>query len=138
MLPVSAKNIFLRLLLYVGLAIVGLAAFSLVFFISTVTHIVIPFRWVGLASFTGVLVFVIAKHSAKYRDRAAFWIICTVGLGIHVTAFVFLLNQFPDFRLVWYVPIVIGEAGVFGAACSFFLDRGRLPRKRHREEKAPS
>ena len=131
------RKLVRRAALYLGLALAGLAAVSLVVFISVVTHIVVPFRWVGLGLFTGVLLLGIAKSSARYRDRVAFWIICAVGLSIHLAAFIVLLRQFPDFRLVWYLPIVIAEAGVFGAACSFFLDRRHSPRKSHREERSP-
>jgi hypothetical protein len=111
------------LFLYLGLALASLAIFTLIFILSIRTHIVIPFRWVGLAGFAGVLMFAIIKTDEEYWNRPAFWLICVGVLVVHLAVFIPVLRSYPEFRLAWWVPIVIAEAAVFGVMCDMLLMR---------------
>ena len=106
-----------------GLAVASLAVFSLIFILSIHTHIVVPFPWVGFAEFAGVLIFVIIKTDREYWNRPAFWMICAGLLIVHLAIFIPVLRTYPEFKLVWWVPIVIAEASVFGIICDMLLMR---------------
>ena len=132
----TLARIVRRLLLYLGLALASLAIFSLVFFLSIRTHIVVPFQWVGLAAFAAVLVFAIIKTDRTYWTRPAFWLILVGVLIVHLAFFIPVLRSYPDFRLVWWVPIVIVEAGIFGVICDMLLLRpARSSRRAKSREK---
>jgi hypothetical protein len=111
----SFGHIVRRLFLYFGLALAALAIFSLIFALSVRTHIVIPFRWVMLTLFTGLLLYTMIKTDRTLWAVPGFWLLCFGFLGIHLAVFISVLRIYPDFRPVWYVPVVVAEAGVFGA-----------------------
>ena len=112
-----------RLFLYLGLAFAALTIFTLIFALSVHTHTVIPFRWVMLATFTALLVGAMIKTYTRYWTRPAFWIILAVLLCVHLGLFSLILIDYPEFRIVWYVPAVIVEGGIFGVVCGALLDR---------------
>jgi hypothetical protein len=127
---VTIGQIVRRLVLYFGLAVVSLAIFSLIVFLSVRTHIVVPFRWVGLAGFAGALLFAIIKTNREYWNLPAFWLICAGILIVHLAVFIPVLRAYPDFRFIWWVPIVIAEGAFFGALCELLLIRtGRSSRR---------
>jgi hypothetical protein len=129
-LKMTVGKVIRRILLYLGLAFASLVVFSLVFALSIRTHIVVPFRWVMLATFTGVLVAATVQGSRKYWRMVAFWFILAALLCLHLLAFILILRNFPEFRIFWYVPVVILEAGIFGAIYDLLLLR-TSSRKRH-------
>ena len=111
----TVGQIVRRSFLYLGLAIVPLAIFSLFFFLSIATHIIVPFRWVMLAVFTGLLLFTIIKTDREYWNRPFFWLTCGCVLAFHLALFIPLLRNYPEFRVVWWVwgfrGMVIGSSG---------------------------
>ncbi len=76
-----------------------------------------------MAGFAGVLIFAMIKTYREYWNRPAFWLICAGVLIVHLAVFIPVLRTYPDFRLVWWVPIVIAEAAVFGIICDLLLMR---------------
>ena len=66
--------------------------------------------WFGFVPWTGVLVWMICKEFKSELRRVRFWITFLSLLSIHVIAFVALLLRYPEFGLVWFVPITILEA----------------------------
>jgi hypothetical protein len=116
-------RILRRSFLYLGLAIGSLIIFTLIFALSVRTHTTIPARWVMLAVFTAVLAFGIIKASRKYWTHVSFWLICTCALTIHVAIFIYLLPLYPEFKPVWFLPIIVVEAGIFGVICNMMLGR---------------
>jgi hypothetical protein len=76
-----------------------------------------------LAVFTVALAFAIMKPSRKYWTQVYFWLICAGALAIHLTVFIYLIRLYPAFKPVWFVPIIIVEAGIFGAVCNLLPGR---------------
>jgi hypothetical protein len=108
-----------RSLFYLGLAIASLAIFSLIFAISM--HVTLPFRWVTMAVFTGILLFTLVKIKRPYWKRRLFWLICTGVLVVHLAIFVPILRSYPGFRLVWWIPILTVEAAVFSVISDLLM-----------------
>jgi hypothetical protein len=116
-------RILRRSFLYLGLAVGSLIIFTLIFALSVRTHTSIPGPWIMLAVFTAVLAFALIKPSRGYWKCTSFWLICAAELAVHVTVFIYLLRLYPQFKPVWFVPIIVVEAGIFGAICSVTLGR---------------
>jgi hypothetical protein len=127
----TIARVIRRSLFYVGLALAGLAIFTLIFALSVRTHTSIPGRWVMLATFTVLLGFGIIKPSRKYWARTSFWFICAGAIALHLVAFIYLLGVYPDFKPLWFLPIVIIEATIFGVVCSMILGPSTKESPRH-------
>lgn len=119
-------HIVRRLLFYLGLAVASLVILSLIFAVSISMHVTLPLRWVMLAAFTGVLLFTMVKTDRAYWNRPVFWLICVGVLVVHLTVFIPILRSYREFRSVWWVPIVLVEASVFGPLCDLLLLCPRL------------
>ena len=122
----KVRHIVRRSLFYLGLAVASLAILSLIFAVSVSEHVTLPFRWVMLAAFTAVLLFTMVKTDRAYWNRPLFWLICAGVLLVHLAVFIPVLRSYPEFRLVWWVPIIVIEASVFGPICDLFLLHSRL------------
>src|SRR5690348_7521082 len=108
-----------RFFLYVGLALVALAVLAL---IVVLTHgASVPSRWVALIVYTFGLFWVAIRQSREYWQYAAFWLAIFGLLVIHSLAFVAVLRGYPQWRGIWFMPIVIGEGGLFGAVLYFLF-----------------
>ena len=97
-----------------GIAVACLAIFALIFFISVKAGIVIAWRWIALSYWTGFLIWLICKVHKSHLKQVKFWVTLFGLLLIHVIAFVAVLQRYPDWRLIWYVPIVVIEAPLMG------------------------
>jgi hypothetical protein len=106
-----------RGLLYFGIAIGFLAFFAVVFAALVYTghtgHI--SGRWIALAVYTVGLFWVTVRQSTGYWRRPGFWMAIAGLLVVHLLAFVALLRAYPQWRGIWFWPIVIVEGGLFGA-----------------------
>jgi hypothetical protein len=102
-----------RLLFYLGLALAGLAAFALLFAISVRTGIVFPFRWVALAMYTSILFYAVAKPFRNLWKHAPFWFSLGGLTVVHVLAFSLVLRVYPQWPLLWYIPVIAVEAILF-------------------------
>lgn len=114
--------------MYLALALGCLAVIAAGVFVGIKTGFVIPRQWVALALFTGGLLFAMIKTYQRYWRRLAFWLALAGLLGIHLVVFFAILQHFPEFRPIWYVPAVIAEGAAFGIICGALLDGSRLRR----------
>jgi hypothetical protein len=88
---------------------------ALLLFISVKTGIVIPRRWAALGCWTSFLIWIILRQYKSYLKQVKFWCVLLCLLLIHVIAFIVVLQWYPDWRLIWYVPTVVIEAQFMGA-----------------------
>ena len=113
----TVGKIVRRGLLYLGLAIGALAAFALVFAILIYTGHTrpVPHSWIALVVFTAGLFWVTVRQSRRYWRRPGFWLAIAGLLVVHLLAFISVLRAYPQWRGIWFVPVVIVEGGLFGA-----------------------
>jgi hypothetical protein len=123
----TAGKIARRALLYFGLAIASLAAFALVFAILVYTGQTggVPGRWIALAVFTSCLFWISIRQSKRYWNRSGFWFVITGLLVVHLLAFVAILRAYPQWRGIWFWPIVIVEGGLIGAILYMLFGDGQ-------------
>ena|ERR1700722_16313631 len=114
--PLSTRILALVLegLKLFGIAVGCLIIFALVFFISIKTGIVVAWRWIALSYWTAFLVWLLCRLHKPNLKRVKFWLTLFCLLLIHVIAFVAVLQRYPEWRLIWYVPIVVIEAQFMG------------------------
>ena len=124
-----------RSLLYVGLAVAFLVVFSLIFLLSVKEKTSIPRQWFFLAGYTTVLAYAMIKESREYWVQISFWFLCAAIIAAHLAVFIPILRIYPEFRPVWFWPIVIVEAGAFGVICELLLP---LSKRRRRGTRAIS
>jgi hypothetical protein len=109
--------------LYVAIAISSLAAFSIVFALSIRTGIVISSGWIGLAMWSAIIFGVVVRSRRRHWARGTFWLATAGLLTVHLLAFTVALNTYPQWRPVWFIPIAIVEAGLFGIVLDTLFER---------------
>jgi hypothetical protein len=72
-------------------------------------------RWDGLAGFTLVLFGLFVAESAEFLRKWRFWVLTAILLAVHLTGFAIVLTHIQEWRLTWFMVMVI-EAPLF-----FFL-----------------
>ena len=102
-----------RALLYVGLALSALAIIGLLVATSIRTGTSFTGGWIGLIGYTSLLFWVAIGKSREHWHRPMFWLTILGLLGIHLLAFVAVLRSYPQWRMIWFLPIVGVEAGLF-------------------------
>jgi hypothetical protein len=111
--PLTFRRILQRLPLYFGLALAGIAA--VVVLLAIQIHFGLPDisqGWIGFAVYTGLLFWIIVRRSTSLWNRWRFWAV-TLGVFIaHCAVFVAALRVYPEWRMIWFVPLVIVEAGI--------------------------
>lgn len=117
-----------RCLLYVGLALIFLAVFTLLAVLSVHTGIVVPRRWAGLVFWTPFLFWWVVKPLKRHWKRPAFWWAVSGLLILHLLALCAVLVHYPQWPLVWFVPVSIVEAGLYTVVLIKLFDhtRGRV------------
>jgi hypothetical protein len=110
-----------RGLFLLGIALCCLLVFALFFALSIRTGIAVPFRWVMLGLFTGILVYSLVKTQRQYWRRIGFWLVCLAAIVTHLAIFVPLLSMYPNFRPIWLIPAVVAEAAFFGSVSDLLL-----------------
>jgi apolipoprotein N-acyltransferase len=103
-----------RSLLYLGLAVAALAVIGLLVAISVHTGTAFTGGWIGLVVYTSGLFWVTIRQLREYWRRPGFWLSITGLLVVHTLAFVAILRAYPGWRMIWFMPIVIVEGGLFG------------------------
>jgi len=104
-----------RSLLYIGLALAALAVIGLLVAISVHTGTAFTGGWIGLVVYTSGLFWVTIRQSRDYWRRPGFWLALAGLLVVHLLAFVAILRTYPQWRMIWFIPVVIVEGGLFGA-----------------------
>jgi hypothetical protein len=111
----KAKKLGLRFLLYVAIALGVLVFCALLVAVAIYTGHTsdLPVGWFGLAGFTPLLFWTVIKMMRKDWERPAFWLALLALLILHLLGFVGLLLRYPHWRLLWFIPTSMIEAGVF-------------------------
>jgi len=102
-----------RFLLYVGIALAVLAVFAVGIVLSQGAKV--PSAWLALAVFTSGLFWVTIKQSRAYWSSLGFWLAIGGLLVVHLLVFIAVLRAYPQWRGIWFMPVVIVEGGLFGA-----------------------
>lgn len=102
-----------RLFLYVGIALAVLTVFAVVIVLSKGAKI--PSGWLALAVFTSCLFWITIRQSRAYWGRLGFWLAIAGLLVVHLLLFISILRGYPQWREIWFVPVIIVEGGLFGA-----------------------
>jgi len=55
------------------------------------------------------------SQSRAYWHRPGFWLAIAGLLALHLLAFISILRVYPQWREIWFVPVMIVEGGLFGA-----------------------
>ena len=114
-----------RFFVYVGIALAVLVLFGVAIVLSKGAKI--SGDWIALAVYTVGLFWVTIRQSRRYWRRPGFWLAIAGLLVVHLLAFVAILRAYPQFRGIWFWPIVIVEGGLFGAILYLLFGE----RKRH-------
>jgi hypothetical protein len=120
-----------RLSLYIGLALASLTVF--VFFFTLTIRLGVTgkisglFRggWVGFLAFTALLFWTSVRQSRRRWQHWGFWLVIVGLLTIHCLAFLAILRTYPDWRVIWFWPITVVEAGVFGGMLAWLIPERR-------------
>jgi hypothetical protein len=104
-----------RFVLYVGIAVAVLGVFAAAIVLSKGAIGHVSGAWVALVAFTSCLFWVVVRQSRAYWHRLGFWLAIAGLLVVHLVAFISVLRVYPQWRGIWFVPVVIVEGGLFGA-----------------------
>jgi O-antigen/teichoic acid export membrane protein len=69
-------------------------------------------RWWSLAGTTAIVFWVAVKQYRRYWRRFSFWLNVSGLLAIHVLIYTLVLLRVPEWRLLWFVPPSVVEAGL--------------------------
>lgn len=98
------RNILLLFLLCVPLVFVFL---KLVFIVEDRWGHDAFIRWGGLAGFTLGLFVLFVGDSEKFWRKWRFWVVTAVLLAAHLAAFAFVLTHVAEWKLTWFMVMVI-------------------------------
>lgn len=108
-----------RSFLYVGIALTVLAVIAV--FIVLTKGAQISGGWFGLVGYTSLLFWVTISKSRERWHRPMFWLAVVGLLVVHLLAFVAILRSYPEWRMIWFMPVVIVEAGLFSIILNMLL-----------------
>ena len=124
-----------RALLYVGLAFGALTIFALFFALSIRLGVLDRVNgwftggWIGFLVFTTALFWITVRQSARLWSHWSFWFAIACLLTIHCLAFVAILRIYPDWRMIWFWPTTVAEAGIFGGTLVWLFPEKRTRMK---------
>jgi hypothetical protein len=64
-------------------------------------------KWGGLTFFTAAIFGIFIKHSPRYFRSRRFWLLTSLLLAAHLTAFAIILTHVETWRLTWFVVMVL-------------------------------
>lgn len=105
-----------RALLYVLIALAFIAVIVILFAASVYTGLTVSSTWAAFVVWTACLCWLVVTQLRRYWHRSPFWIGMSGLLVLHVFCFIWVQQLVPEWRSIWFVPIVLVEAGVW-AAC---------------------
>lgn len=121
MSELSFGKLVQRLFVYVGIALVVLVVFAVAIVLTKGAKV--SGAWIALVVYTVGLFWVTIRQSRRYWQHSSFWL-AIVGLAVvHVLAFIAVLRAYPQWRGIWFWPIMLVEAGLFGTI--FYLLYGK-------------
>jgi len=106
--------------LYVAIALLVLGVVA-TFIVLTKGRVRISGGWIGLAAYTALLFWVIISTSRERWNRTTFWSTVAGLLAVHLLAFVAILRSYAQWRVIWFMPVVVVEAGVFSVILNALL-----------------
>ena len=125
MSDLTLGKIVQRFFLYVGIAVAVLAIFA-AFIVFTKGGIGdISDGWFGLVGYTGLLFWVTIRQTREHWQRLGYWLAMGGLLVVHSLAFDAILRAYPQWRMIWFMPVVIVEGGLFGAVLYLLFARGK-------------
>ena len=112
-----------RLPLYIGLAFAGVAVMALLPALSIHVRITgyVTGGWIGFVGYTGLLLWVVVRTGRSHWHRWNFWFAIVGLLTAHCYVFVTVLRIYPQWRMIWFWPITVVEAGVIGATLEWLF-----------------
>jgi hypothetical protein len=110
----AVSRIVERSALYLGLAIAGLAGIALLVAAGVYTDIDFG-EWIVPMGWTGLLCWVVVRHSRNFWGLWLFWEAFSALLILHLLILIPLVRAFPRIPAITYVPFIIIEGGVWGA-----------------------
>jgi hypothetical protein len=128
----TSGRIVRRMLLYIGLAFAALTVFTLLFALCVHFGLTgyITGGWIGFIGYTGLLFWVVVRHAKPHWYRWNFWFV-TVGLLVtHCSIFLAILRVYPEWRMIWFWPITVVEAGVLGATLEWLFPEKHMRHQR--------
>ena len=98
--------------LYLGISLAVLAVFFVIIVLSKGAQI--SGGWIGLVVYTSGLFWVMIRRSRDYWRRPMFWLTVVSLMAVHSLAFVAILRSYPQWRMVWFAPVIIVEGVLIG------------------------
>ncbi|MGB6677978.1 MAG: hypothetical protein WBE44_14895 [Terriglobales bacterium] len=116
-------RIIRRLPLYFGLAFAGLAFVTLVVALSIHFGLTgyLTGGWIGFVGYTGLLFWIVVRTAKPHWHRSNFWFVTLAMLTAHCSTFIAILRVYPQWRMIWFWPITVVEAGVIGATLEWLF-----------------
>jgi hypothetical protein len=120
-----------RLLLYIGLAFAALTVFVLFFALTIRLGVTDEINgwfkggWIGFVGYTGLLFWITVRQSRRRWLHWSFWLATACLLTIHCLAFIAILRIYPDWRVIWFWPMTVAEAGIFGGTLAWLFPEKR-------------
>jgi len=109
-----------RSFLYLGIALSVLALIAVII-ILTKGRVQISGGWIGLVGYTSLLFWITIAKSRERWSLQSFWLAVSGLLAVHLLAFVAILRIYPAWRMIWFVPVVVVEAGLFSIILNLLL-----------------
>ena len=119
---ITVGRIIRQSFVYLGIAITVLIAIAGAVFLNLRTDIAIPRQWIAFSVFTVILAFAMVKTYRRYWKRPAFWLALAALLAIHLAVLIPIVERFPEFKPIWYIPVMVAEGATFGVVCSILFN----------------
>ena len=84
--------------------------------------------WFGLVGFTPLVFWAAVKPLKRHWKRPAFRSAVAGLLVLHLLAFVAILLRYPQWPLLWFVPVSMVEAGLFAMILGKLFNQASDPR----------
>jgi cation transport ATPase len=124
---IQQHSLMRRLLIDLGIGVGIIAVAGLVALVSIRTGKAISGAWIGLVGYTPVIFWFAIRPLKNYWNRATFWLSVVALLAAHSLAFLLILRSYPEWRMIWFVPVAIVEAGLFSSILASLFKRRASP-----------
>jgi len=132
----SFWKIVQRFLLYVAIALVVLVFIAAVVILTKGRIGRVSGGWFGLVVYTGLLFWVTIRQSREHWQRLGYWLAIAGFLLVHLLAFIAILRAYPEWRMIWYWPIVVVEGGLFGPILYLLFGSHNITSRKQRNKDA--
>ena len=117
-----------RVLTGVGVG-VGIVALAVIYALASLhTGKSIAVGWLGLAGFTPLVFWTVIKASRRHWKRPAFWLAVGALMTVHILMFGGTLLYYPQWPLLWFIPVSIVEAAMFVVILAKLFDDNKRSR----------